>query len=174
MKYFAYGSNMSIARLRARTPSAVSLGRHHLGEHDLRFHKSGADRSAKCDAFHTGIRSDRVIGVLFEIDSREKVMLDRAEGLGNGYEEKSVVVVSAEGTPVQAFTYVATHIDDSLAPFSWYVHHVLTGALEALLPEDYIDTRIRAVRPREDTCRERDARERSIYPDRGPARNGRA
>lgn len=168
MKYFAYGSNMSIARLRARTPSAVSLGRHHLGQHDLRFHKTGADQSAKCDAFHTGIHSDVVIGVLFEIDIQEKVILDRVEGLGKGYDEKTVVVVSADGTSVHASTYVATHIDDGLEPFSWYVHHVLTGALEALLPEDYIDARIRAVGHREDACRERDARERSIYPDRLP------
>lgn len=164
---------MSIARLRARTPSAVSLGRHHLGAHDLRFHKSGTDRSAKCDAFHTGIQSDSVIGVLFELDRGEKAVLDRIEGLGKGYDEKTVVVVSAEGAPVQATTYVATHIDDSLEPFSWYVHHVLTGALEALLPGDYIDARIRSVRAREDACRERDARERSIYLAGSPARNGR-
>ncbi len=94
--------------------------------------------------------------------------------MGKGYDEKTVVVVSAEGTPVQATTYVAIHIDDSLEPFSWYVHHVLTGALEALLPGDYIDARIRFVRTREDACRERDARERSIYLDLSPARHGRA
>lgn len=173
MKYFAYGSNMSIARLRERTPSAVSLGRHHLREYDLRFHKSGADQSAKCDALHTGRVSDVVMGVLFEIDPAEKVSLDLAEGLGHGYDEKPVVVTSAVGASVKATTYVATHIDDRLAPYAWYVNHVLVGALEALLPEDYIDRRIRAIAAIEDACRARDARERAIHHGCDLIRNGR-
>ena len=43
MKYFAYGSNMSFARLQARVPSARSLGCYALRQHDLRFHKSGLE-----------------------------------------------------------------------------------------------------------------------------------
>jgi hypothetical protein len=54
MLYFAYGSNMSVSRLVARTPSAQPLGRCALRGHQLRFHKVGGDGSAKCDAFHTG------------------------------------------------------------------------------------------------------------------------
>ena len=43
MHYFAYGSNMSVARLRMRTPSARKVGLFRLASHDLRFHKRGAD-----------------------------------------------------------------------------------------------------------------------------------
>ncbi len=80
MKYFAYGSNMSIARLRERVPSAVSFGCHALKEHDLRFHKSSKDGSGKCNAFFTGNDDDTILGVLFEIKSSEMSALDRAEG----------------------------------------------------------------------------------------------
>ncbi|MFB2707091.1 hypothetical protein [Marinobacter shengliensis] len=60
-----------------------------LVEHALRFHKwSRKDKSAKCDALFTGNSEDVVIGALFEIPSSEKGPLDRAEGLGFGYEEK--------------------------------------------------------------------------------------
>jgi len=163
MKYFAYGSNMSLARLRGRTASAVSLGRHALREHELRFHKSGRDGSAKCDAFHTGRASDAVMGVLFDIDEAEKALLDAAEGLGYGYEEKYISVVSTGGEAVEAFTYMAIRIDASLMPYSWYVNHVLVGAREAALPADYIEARISAVRSVQDADEERDARERAIH-----------
>ena len=85
LHYFAYGSNMSIARLRSRVPSARSLGCCRLEEHDLRFHKAGRDGSAKCDALHTGRKQDLVHGVLFRIDALERPALDMAEGLGHGY-----------------------------------------------------------------------------------------
>jgi gamma-glutamylcyclotransferase len=139
MKYFAYGSNMSLARLRARTPSAISLGHHVLSEHQLRFHKRGMDGSAKCDAFFTGQPQDCVHGVLFEIDDAEKPNLDRAEGLGYGYDEKVIEVRSPEQVRKQACTYVATKIDETRVPFHWYKDHVLLGARAAQLPAEYVD-----------------------------------
>ena len=39
VKYFAYGSNMSLVRLRERVPSAERLGVFILAEYQLRFHK---------------------------------------------------------------------------------------------------------------------------------------
>ncbi|TNF88372.1 MAG: gamma-glutamylcyclotransferase, partial [Gammaproteobacteria bacterium] len=39
--YFAYGSNMSPARLQARVPSARPLGVYRLKGHRLSFHKRG-------------------------------------------------------------------------------------------------------------------------------------
>ncbi len=48
MKYFAYGSNMSLARLKGRVPSAKRLGMFCLRNHQLAFHKiSKKDGSAK-------------------------------------------------------------------------------------------------------------------------------
>ena len=119
MNYFAYGSNMLLPRLRQRLPCAQLLGTAHLPGHALRFHKAGKDNSGKCDAFFTGLVSDRVIGVLFEISVNGKEVLDRVEGLGSGYEEKLVRVVDAVGKEVEAFTYYATAIDRGRAPFGW-------------------------------------------------------
>ncbi len=81
MKYFAYGSNMSIARLKERVPGARSLGCHTLKEHDLRFHKLSKDGSGKCDAFFTGKAEDNIYGVLFEIDPAEKKTWIELKGL---------------------------------------------------------------------------------------------
>lgn len=138
MKYFAYGSNMSFKRIRQRTPSAVPLGTFSLPEHQLVFHKHGRDDSAKCDAFYTGNGNNIIFGRLYEIDEIEKSVLDQAEGLGNGYEEKVVRLSNARGIMTKAITYYAIDINDSLKPFTWYKQHVLNGAREANLPEEYI------------------------------------
>jgi len=81
MLYFAYGSNMSVSRLRKRVPSASPLGCHILKKHDLRFHKKSKDGSGKCDAYETSNDKDIVYGALFGIDPNEKPALDAAEGL---------------------------------------------------------------------------------------------
>lgn len=163
MHYFAYGSNMSVLRLRERVPGAVSLGCHSLVEHELRFHKSGGDGSGKCDAYFTSNPVDVVYGVLFKIDPDEKPALDKAEGLGCGYDEKEVTVKAKDGTSVKATTYVATRIDAALKPYSWYMHHVLVGAGEASLPAEYIEQKISPVLVVEDGDRERDEKQRAIY-----------
>ncbi len=162
MRYFAYGSNMSLSRLRERVPSAQRIGVCTLREHALRFHKASRDLSAKCDAFYTQNPQDFIIGVLFKIDPLEKIHLDRAEGLGHAYQQKLVVVKAADGKAVTAMTYYALKIDPSLKPYSWYKNHVLIGARESVLPDSYIH-QINAIECMDDPDAERDAMQRAIY-----------
>jgi hypothetical protein len=133
---FAYGSNMSSVRLRARTPSARPIGIGQLLGHRLMWHKAGRDGSAKCDVFETGDERHAVWGVLYEIDEIERVHLDQAEGLGHGYAHRTVAVQTAAGM-VQAGVYQATHIDAGLRPYDWYLAYVLHGAREHALPDHY-------------------------------------
>jgi AIG2-like family len=136
--YFAYGSNLSTQRLAARVPSARAVSVAMLRGHRLEFHKIGKDGSAKCDVASTGDSNDVVYGVVFAIPLSEKAMLDGIEGLGYGYAEKEVVVLSESGAAFEAVTYYATSIDASLKPVDWYVEHVLRGAREHGLPAEYI------------------------------------
>ena len=162
MYYFSYGSNMSSRRLRARTPSAQRIGIGVLEEHRLVFHKSGRDASAKCDAHHSGDPGHFVIGVLYEIHAEEKPILDKVEGLGSGYEIKDVLIRLDDGSLVEAFTYYATCIDADLKPFDWYREHVIIGAKENALPEEYVQI-IEAIDFIKDYDSERRTRELSIY-----------
>lgn len=138
MYYFAYGSNMSLKRLAARVPSARVVGNATLQGYQLRFHKRGADLSAKADAYFTGRPEDRLMGVLFAIDPIEKIHLDKAEGAGVGYECIDVALRLDRGVTQLAFAYVALHIDRGMKPYRWYKQHVLQGALDAGLPDDYV------------------------------------
>lgn len=162
LKYFAYGSNMSLSRLRERAPSAQRIGTCILRAHDLRFHKVSRDRSAKCDAFYTDDPADYIVGVLFEMYPGEKTYLDIAEGLGHGYDEKRVIVEDDYGARISAMTYYALVIDATLKPYSWYKNHVLVGAKESSLPETYIH-RIEAVECVEDPDLARDMAQRAIH-----------
>lgn len=162
LNYFAYGSNMSLARLRARVPSAEKIGSFILAGHSLRFHKRGRDGSGKCDAFVTNSAEDIIVGVLFTIDADEKAHLDRIEGLGCGYENKWVCVSDGGGLEYEAATYYASSVDGTLKPYSWYKHHVLVGARESGLPVDYIHA-IERVEHLDDPDSSRDRLERAVH-----------
>lgn len=152
---------MSEKRLLRRI-RALKLGVALLTGHSLRFHKSSeADGSAKCDILETGKSEDIVFGVIYDIDQSQKHILDRYEGLGFGYDMKTVSV-KLDDEFLEAFTYYATSIDTSLKPYHWYKQHVLEGAIENRMPEEYIGS-IEAVEAITDKNAERRRRELSIY-----------
>ena len=151
---FAYGSNMFTVRIRERIPSAEPWGIGQLTGHTLRWHKrSTKDGSGKCDAEFTGRDVDVVWGVLFTCPVSEKLYLDQDEGLGSGYDEKEVEIITETGA-LTAFMYFATDKDPSLQPYHWYKGWVVRGALEHGLPQDYI-ARLEAVSSIPDPDRER-------------------
>lgn len=162
MNYFAYGSNMSLVRLQERVPSAKLIGVFSLKSHQLKFHKSSKDGSGKCDIFETSKDSDTVFGALFEIDSRDKFALDKAEGLGYGYDEKKVKVHSDSQGDLEAITYYAIKIDASLKPYSWYLNHVVVGAKEVKVPATYLSM-IESTESIEDSDKKRDLKQRAMY-----------
>ena len=110
-----------------------------LRGHQLRFHKLGADGSAKCDAFYTGEPEDIVFGVLFELGREECRRLDEIEGCR--YEVIGGQAEQQRPTGVRpCFFYRARpqYVIDGLRPFFWYRRHVLAGAREHGLPPNYI------------------------------------
>lgn len=140
MILFAYGSNMCTERLVRRTPSARPICVAHLDSHRLRFHKRSQDGSAKADASRTEDPSDRVWGIVFEIDPTGEEALDRAEGYRSGYDKRDVTITSRTGEAIVATMYYAepTAIVDGVLPYTWYRNFVVVGALEHRLPEDYV------------------------------------
>ncbi len=134
---FAYGSNMLLARLRERVPSARMRTVATLPGHVLRWHKLGQDGSGKCDVLPSDDPQAGVVGVLFEFDLSDKPRLDAAEDLGVSYAEKQVEVQTATG-PVRAWVYHAIRIDPAAVPFDWYKALVVAGAREHGLPAAYV------------------------------------
>ena len=152
---FAYGSNMPTARItdQRRCPSAKAMGCAELRGYELRWHKVSNDGSAKADIVKSDVAGASVFGVLYEIPLEEKPALDRAEGLGHGYEEVQIVVLH-NGSEAAVTAYKATNIDPKLQPYTWYKALAAFGAREHTLPEAYI-AQIEAVPAVEDPDRER-------------------
>ena len=160
--YFSYGSNMSSRRLKNRVESANVISTGILEKYKLKFHKISEDGSGKCDAYFTNVLNDKINGVIYSIHEKDLDKLDDCEGLDKGYKKENVDIIKANGEKVKAFTYIATNIEKSLLPFSWYKYHVLHGAVENDLPHDYI-TFIDSFKSEDDEKMERVAIELSIY-----------
>ena len=139
MLYFAYGSNMSRARIEKRLGPCVLQGHAWLPGYGLRFHKRGADGSAKCDAWRIPQKSsdETLHGVLHALDASQRERLDGFEGAGYRVEW---VRALTKASYVRCFLYVTRPeaIDASLRPFAWYHTYVLEGAKENALPGAYI------------------------------------
>ncbi len=149
MKYLAYGSNLCVARLLCRTPSARLVGPARLDGYALRWHKRSLDGSGKCNAQRTARAGDVVRGAVFELPAAEKALLDRVEGLGVGYQVSLVEVETSRGAE-RVWTYVAMpgYVDDALKPFLWYRDIVIAGARALGLERGYVEamTRVDAVK----------------------------
>jgi gamma-glutamylcyclotransferase len=141
MLYFAYGSNMSSRRLRARVPSARAVGLGSIQGRRLAFHKLGSDGSGKCDIPESDDPSDRVHGVLYEIAESDWMSLDRAEGEGAHYHRARLMVDRSDEPTVEAWVYLADarQIRAGLRPTAAYLQHVLEGAREHSVPGAWDD-----------------------------------
>lgn len=163
--YFAYGSNMHSARMRARIPFAVPVETAALAGHALCFDKRGRDGSAKCN-----IRPDvarQVRGVVFRIDGLALILLDRIEG--SGYRRLRVSVTGANsGRRYRAHCYSAksTAVDPRVVAFDWYVEFVVSGAEAHGLPAQYVDW-LRSAASRPDPNHRRGRQQRTLLMCRG-------
>jgi len=147
-QYFGYGSNMLTAKLKRkdRCPSADKIDVARTNEYTLKFHKVSKavsdqgirDESGKGDMAPKESETDELYGVVFSIDESEKSNLDRAEGLGSGYEETKIDVEGITEGPLRVVAYYATNINEDLKPYHWYKGQTVDGAKEHGLPPDYI------------------------------------
>ena len=159
MKYFAYGSNMLTRRLQERVPSAQFSNRALLSGHVLVFDKlAPKSNSGKCGIVRSEREIEGVCGVIFDIDEAELPLLDKAEGLGNGYTRSTVRTYAYDQDEyIEAATYFPTSRQPGIKPFCWYKALVVAGLEEHKFTEEYI-ARIRDIETMQDPNQERATR----------------
>ncbi|WP_318764554.1 gamma-glutamylcyclotransferase family protein [Agrobacterium fabrum] len=108
-----------------------------------------------------------------QLRSYERAKLDKAEGVGNGYEHATVTVISDKGRRRKVLTYLAApdYIDDSLKPYGRYKDFVLAGGREHGLPSEYISEYIESVEPIEDPDKIRDNKRRATFGSPGTGKS---
>jgi cation transport regulator ChaC len=134
--YFAYGSNLSLARLRARVPEAVAISPGRLCHWALCFDKHGRDGTAKAN-----IQSNAgqvVWGVVYRIAPEFRDPLDEAEGLGTDYTMRNVRVEVGDGSVQDVYTYTALRRKPGLSVERWYLEHMVAGIVEHGLPASWL------------------------------------
>lgn len=121
--------------------SSNLLGIVALPGHKLTFHKRSNDGSGKCSFLKSDDLEQVLYCALYELNSVDKIELDKAEGRGQGYNQVDFRL-KLDNIEYRAFTYVAhdTHKDDKLIPYTWYRDLVLAGAHYHNLPGYYIDS----------------------------------
>jgi cation transport regulator ChaC len=140
--YFAYGSNMSVARLvdgRLR-PKGVELSRRigaRLDGWRLTFDKITRSPKGAGVGNIALAAGECVHGTLNEMPDAGLAVLDVWEGVSDRhYERRAVSVVRADnGEAAEAVTYVALRTAPSLRPTREYLGHLLAG--RDLLPQKY-------------------------------------
>ena len=140
--YFAYGSNMSSARLfeERLKPEGIASGMRLAGRLDgwrLAFNKR-ARTPPGAGAGNIVVAPDGIVhGTLNLLPPKGFDVLDRYEGVAGGhYERRPVTVIRGDtGATVDAITYVALLVGEELRPTRAYLAHLLAG--RDLLPADY-------------------------------------
>lgn len=140
MKIFCYGSNMNTERITERCSSSRFISRAKVNGYKLVFNKKSKDKSGKANLIYTGDKS-LVWGVIFDISEDQKPLLDKAEGLGRGYDEYKLIVINDLEQEIECVCYIATdekYLDNNLKPYDWYKEYCLIGAKQHNLPEEWI------------------------------------
>ncbi|MBX9867917.1 MAG: gamma-glutamylcyclotransferase [Burkholderiales bacterium] len=164
MYYFSYAANISVAWFQKRIASAEPLDTYELHGYRLEFNKIGADGSSKANAVYTGNQEDSIWGVVYQVAEEDRHALE------NGYNSrkhgyiKQNIMVEVDYEPHQAFMFVAHEdsIDDNLKPYSWYVFHLLHGAMSADFPMEYVGM-LQNVDTLTDTNIQRACNENEVY-----------
>lgn len=135
IKYFAYGSNMSVSRMIKRGVTPLSRSHGILNNYILKFNK----KSSKGDWSFANIEEsegDTVEGIIFDISESYLEKLDKFEGAPLHYRREKINVIS-DGKKIECITYIAQadYIVEGLNPTDDYMTFLIEGSL--LLSPDY-------------------------------------
>lgn len=162
MLYYAYGSNMPLDHLQGRCPEAVPYGPALLSGYRIGFRYPSTSFPGGAAADIIPDANSRVWGVLYEVTERDLRALDRFEDVDQGGYRRITLDVLYDGLEVEAWSYeVIDKLDDDCRPVPAYLELMIEGALQAGLPETYIEEiEIKAIEARPFVEQRKDSRSR--------------
>ncbi|KAM3480759.1 hypothetical protein MY5147_001048 [Beauveria neobassiana] len=151
--YFAYGSNLSTAQMRARCPLSTAIGLGFLPRWRWIINSRGyanilppsSSPSSSSSSSSTTTTDDGVYGLLYLLPPRDEESLDRFEGVPHAYEKlrcevrwvrdgdgKLLAGEEGGGEPVKALVYVDERRTDDGMPAKEYVGRMERGIEDAV------------------------------------------
>jgi gamma-glutamylcyclotransferase (GGCT)/AIG2-like uncharacterized protein YtfP len=128
--YFAYGSNMDVARMLTRKAPFTRRIKGRVSDHRLVFNKIADDYPGFGFANIIPEQGYDVMGVLYELNEAGLTALDEPEGVTGGhYFRCQMTVLMDDGTSVVATVYLAhpNKVEDGLLPTGSYMDHLYRG-----------------------------------------------
>ena len=128
--YFAYGSNLCVAQMARRCPSATNPRPAMLAKHDWLINQRGV---ATVEPFP----GTDVHGVVWQISDEDLASLDAAEGVPVRYRRERMTVHTDDGES-DAWVYIDHRVNPG-APRPGYLERIVAAALHHRLPAGWID-----------------------------------
>jgi gamma-glutamylcyclotransferase (GGCT)/AIG2-like uncharacterized protein YtfP len=128
--YFAYGSNMNVARMLERGAPFTQRKRGTVWAHRLVFNKISGTYPGHGVANIVPEGGFEVRGVLYEVDRKGIAALDGYEGVASGHYVRQKMQISMEGGEVvEAYVYLAhpDRVEEGLTPRDDYFYHLEQG-----------------------------------------------
>jgi gamma-glutamylcyclotransferase (GGCT)/AIG2-like uncharacterized protein YtfP len=131
---FAFGSNLHLGQMVSRCPSTTFYDRARLADHRLTF-AGWSDRWESPVATVKPRKGHSVHGVVYQIDAKDLVALDRAEGAPHVYARESIKVTLASGKRARACTYqLVRFAEEEFEPSDAYLGRIVAGLIFWHLP----------------------------------------
>ncbi|PKL42005.1 MAG: gamma-glutamylcyclotransferase [Candidatus Riflebacteria bacterium HGW-Riflebacteria-1] len=130
IKYFAYGSNMSLEQMKKRCPQHKVVGQGTLHGYRWIINSRGYANIIQSE-------SDYVIGVVYEISASDEACLDRKEGVAKGCYNKETLDISTGDAQITCIVYIDPIVTEG-APKEEYIGRIEDGIRDAKLPPDYV------------------------------------
>lgn len=125
MNYFAYGANLSKARMARLCPNAKARFSATLPNYKLQFTVSSRTEGGTATLVLT--HRERVPGAVYEIDAACLRTLDKYEQGPRDYNRVNVIVFNDFGDAVEAVTYMKTRRLPEGQPAADYIRHIQQG-----------------------------------------------
>ena len=132
--YFAYGSNMNVARMKQRLGWEVPRQAATLKDFQLVFDQAGFNDPSWSPA---NIRSEQgglVEGIVYEVEEKDLKILD---GYEKYYQRLEVKVMAAQQEKLDAVTYLSKKSRGEKPPTQEYLNFLLEG--KSFLSREYFD-----------------------------------
>ncbi|HJL52951.1 MAG: gamma-glutamylcyclotransferase family protein [Pseudomonadales bacterium] len=128
--YFAYGSNMNVARMQERQMDFDHAEGGVLSDFRLAFNKRSTKQIGVASANVVHCAGSCVEGVVYRLlDSDCIARMDPYEGYPLRYDRRQLPIQLSGGDQQSAWVYIANpdYIDETLKPARWYLNHLLAG-----------------------------------------------
>lgn len=136
--YFAYGSNMSVAQMTKRCPSAAMVGLGRLPGFELVFNRKGSYRPGAVASIEPKRDQTAIVhGVVWRISTEDLEELDRIED-PTAYYRRTLPIQLKDDGEVECEVYISFPNTTDLPPDPEYLTLIVTAAKEVGLPQPYI------------------------------------